>query len=61
MENDALRIDLKKSIDEAEKELKRIDGEIKNARAIGADVSALESEYESQKRQIELIKRVYKI
>ncbi len=51
---------LQESVKEAEKSLKNLEGQIKNAKAVGTDVRELESEFESQKKQIELIKRVYK-
>jgi len=51
---------LKDSVAEAEVALLDIAEQIKNAKAVGADVKELESEAESQKKQIEFIKRVYK-
>lgn len=50
---------LKESVAEAELALLDIAEQIKKAKAVGADVKELESEAESQKKQIELIKRVY--
>lgn len=52
---------LKESVREAEKTLLDIKEQIKRAKAVGTDVKELESELESQKKQIELIKRVYNI
>ena len=52
---------LKDSVKEAEKNLESITEQIRKARAVGTDVKELESELESQKKQIELIKRVYNI
>ena len=51
---------LKESVIEAEKGLIDINEQIRKAKAIGTDVKELEAEAESQKKQIELIKRVYK-
>lgn len=51
---------MKESVKEAEKSLVDINEQIRKAKAVGADVKDLESEAESQKKQIELIKRVYK-
>lgn len=52
---------LKKEIDGAEKELINIDNEIKKAQAVGLDISELRERYNAQKKQIELIRSVYKI
>ncbi len=51
---------LQESIKEAEAALKDLEGQIRNAKAVGTDVRELETEFESQKKQVELIKRVYK-
>lgn len=50
---------LKESVAEAEKTLVDIVEKIRKAKAVGTDVRELESESESQRKQIELIKRVY--
>ena len=50
---------LKESVAEAEKTLVDIAEQIRKAKAVGTDVKELESEAESQRKQIELIKRVY--
>ncbi|MBA7706684.1 hypothetical protein ES703_115539 [subsurface metagenome] len=52
---------LKESVKEAEIGVKNITEQIRKAKAVGADVRALESELETQRKQIELIKRVYKL
>jgi len=52
---------LKESVKEAEKNIESITEQIRKARAVGTDVNELESELETQKKQIELIKRVYNI
>lgn len=52
---------LRESVKEAETNLERITEQIRKARAVGTDVNELESELETQKKQIELIKRVYNI
>ena len=49
------------SVKEAESAIKDIVEQIRKARAVGTDVKELEAELETQKKQIELIKRVYKI
>lgn len=52
---------LKESVKGAEKDIEVIKEQIRKAKAVGADVRDLESELETQKKQIELIKRVYEI
>ena len=52
---------LKESIQDAEKNLESITEQIRKARAVGTDVNELQTELETQKKQIELIKRVYKL
>lgn len=52
---------LKESVKDAEIKLKDITEQIRKAKAVGADVRELESELETNRKQIELIKRVYKI
>lgn len=52
---------LKESVKEAEANLKSITEQIRKAKAVGTDVNELQSELETQKKQIELIKRVYNI
>lgn len=52
---------LKESVKEAEVNLKAITEQIRKARAVGTDVNELQTELETQKKQIELIKRVYNI
>ena len=52
---------LKESVKEAEAEIVKITEQIKKAKAVGTDVNELQTELETQKKQIELIKRVYKI
>ena len=51
---------LKESVIKAEAELKDIKDKIVKAKAIGLDVAKLISEAETQQKQLELIKRVYK-
>ena len=50
---------LKESVESAEIKLKTIMDKIVKAKAIGLDVKELTSEAETQKKQLELIKRVY--
>jgi len=52
---------LKSDIERAEKELVDIDNEIKKAQAVGLDVSELRERYNNQKKQVELIRKVYKV
>lgn len=52
---------LKEQLEVAESELETIQKEINNALAIGLDVTDLQREFNSQKSQIALIKKVYNI
>lgn len=52
---------LKESVKEAETNIVSIREQIRKAKAVGTDVRDLESELETQTKQIELIKRVYKL
>ena len=52
---------LRESVKDAEIKIKDISEQIRKAKAVGTDVKDLVSELETQKKQIELIKRVYKI
>jgi len=51
---------LKESVIKAEAELKDIKDKIVKAKAIGLDTAKLISEAETQQKQLELIRRVYK-
>lgn len=52
---------LKESVKDAEKGLVAITEQIRKAKAVGMDIKDLELELETQKKQIDLIKRVYEI
>jgi len=52
---------LSEQVSKSEIELDKIMKEIEKARAIGLDVKELMSKYDSQRKQIELVKEVYKL
>ena len=52
---------LKVDVENAVKDLEKIKSELDKAKAIGLDITELTERYESQKKQIELVKEVYKI
>ena len=61
MENNDFIERLKKEVSEAKKRLETIRLEIDKARAVGLDVRELQERFNAQKKQIELIEKVYKV
>ena len=61
LENNDFIERLRKEVSEAKKQLDSIKLELDKARAIGLDVREINERFNAQKKQIELIEKVYKI
>lgn len=61
LDNNALVEKLRTEVSEAKKKLESIKLEIERARAVGLDVRELTERFDAQKKQIELIEKIYKI